>query len=421
MRNFISFFCLVLTTTSFSQEWVIIPEENLMDNLNNPPLEMTVDKTFNNVWFTTKTKIFGLGESFEDYVYLPGLGLSSVDHLVAFNGAVWWPTSQNDVTGKLYSYTGGSPVLEATLMNRLLTIELDNEDSLWIGSTDDNSIGVHAFKDGNYVFYSDANSPLTNEHIYQAFEDSYGRKWLTHYHPMSSTENGVRLWDMSTGTSTFYSYYLGHNLPQFNKAVKVNQSDTGTIYLACSMGLFRYDEVGEDWIAYNLSNTNMPSEYISDIQFDKSGKLWAMFLDTALAYTYNLVDWTIFDENNSPLTFGQDGIKSFTIDTLDNIWTGDENNLYIFNINSVKGWAGVKSNDLDSIYLYPNPFEHEITLKGINSHIDFEIEIYNLSGELVYFSKNQNHIDNLDSIPKGTYIIYIQSEKIRKVKKIVKI
>ena len=179
-------------------------------------------------------------------------------------------------------------------------------------------------------------------------------------------------------------------------------------WIASSDGIFKFDEVDEDWISYNTGNSNMPINEVTDIQFDRTGKMWALFKDTALAYSYNMTNWTVFDSNNSDLRFlgGFQGIRSFTIDTLNNVWTADDDYVYVFNSDGVEGWANTDElNETTKLKIYPNPANNEITIEGVD--ISVKMEIYTVLGEQV-----QNHQLNsgkesfsLDALNVGTYIV----------------
>ncbi|MEX1003566.1 MAG: T9SS type A sorting domain-containing protein [Crocinitomicaceae bacterium] len=420
---------LILTTliigfNSNSQEWKALWEWDFLgQNMIPSPTQMRIDPSTNKLWFTTLDKMYIIGDAGVEWIDYSDYGVGSlIEFFAVKDGKAWMPLHNNAVTGDVYSYDGTTVNLEITLGVMAYTIEFDNEDTLWIGSNNWDGISCHAFKDGDTVIYDDMNSPMLNMNIYNIFEDSYGRKWISFYNPGSSSSSSILMWDMSSGTSIYYSYYQGHNLPQFNQVIKAVQSPAGIVWIATSNGVFMYDEVVEDWIQYNTDNTNMPSNFVTDIQFDKSGKMWALFKDKALAYTYNMTDWTVFDSTNSPLNFegGSFGIRSFTIDTLDNIWTADNDYLYVYNANGLQGWANNEELENNSqIQVYPNPATHELTIQMGEGIIE-KVNIFDLSGRQLIKQTNGSNTVDVSGLSKGQYIIVVTVEGTEYVSKFVK-
>ena len=63
---------------------------------------------------------------------------------------------------------------------------------------------------------------------------------------------------------------------------------------------------------------------------------------------------------------------------------------------------GINESGLSSINFYPNPIENQLNISGI--HEEFKLDIYNISGQLLF----SNEYDNRKSIPiklnSGLYI-----------------
>lgn len=413
---------LAIGFSAVSQQWKKLYEYDVLSsNIGLSPSQMRVDPTTNHLWFTSFDKMFTYGEGISEHLRYADYGVGLIEFFTLKDGVVWMITWNSTITGSLYSYDGSVFNHEIDLGVMTYTIEFDNEDTLWIGSNPLDGVSCHAFKDGDTVIYNDTNSPLLNMNIYNIFEDTYGRKWISFYNPGSSSSNGILMWNIDLGTSVYFNYYQGHNLPQFNQIIRAVQSPAGTIWIVTSNGVFRYDEVNEDWIQYNTDNTNMPSNYVTDIQFDKSGKMWALFRDTALAYTYNMTDWTVFDSDNSPLNFegGDSGIRSFTIDTLDNIWTADDNYLYVYNVNGLQGWLSNEELESSSLQVYPNPVTDYLFVAG-NFPEGTEVLVYSMAGQLESkFELTDSKID-LSQLKSGPYIVKIFSDENVHTQQIVK-
>lgn len=415
----IAFMCVC--SISDGQEWKSFSEfEILSIQMGLSPSQMKVDPSTNNVWFTTGTRLHSLGEGVSNHItYVDHSITGFIDYIEVKDGKVWMVTENINPTGSLYSYNGTIVNHEVDLNVNAYTIQFDNEDSLWIGSDNSDGIGVHAFKNGSYIAYDDMNSPVVDLNIKQVFEDSYDRKWVVY-----ESSPSIRIWDMNSGTSDLYSYFLGHNLTQFIQVNKVAQSPSGAIWIASSDGIFRYDEVDEDWVSYNTGNSDMPINEVMDIQFDKSGKMWALFKDTALAYSFNMTDWTHFDSSNSPLRFlgGFQGIRSFTIDTLDNVWTADDDYVYVFNSDSLTGWLNLdEKSEKNSIVIFPNPCTDyfEFDFYDENAYA----QLTNLAGNVIVsslpLSKGINRIE-MSEYESGPYVLIIHSPKSTTYHRIIK-
>lgn len=75
------------------------------------------------------------------------------------------------------------------------------------------------------------------------------------------------------------------------------------------------------------------------------------------------------------------------------------------------------------ITIYPNPFDEIINIKH-NSEQDFNMNIFDPTGKLVY--KNlinvigSNQRVNLEQLPSGVYLIYLQSNNLKYFTKLIK-
>ena len=79
-------------------------------------------------------------------------------------------------------------------------------------------------------------------------------------------------------------------------------------------------------------------------------------------------------------------------------------------------------NNENTITIYPNPVQDLVTISGNETK---DISIYDLTGRLVYFSKNNEPVTtsslNLKNLPSGTYQVSIKNSKgIRVIKTIIK-
>lgn len=148
-------------------------------------------------------------------------------------------------------------------------------------------------------------------------------------------------------------------------------------------GLIKYD-----WntiTRYNTSNSDLPSNTIIDLNFDKYDNLWIGTTDAGLVKFDANNEWTIYNSENSGL-YSRFDVGPIEIDVNDNIWLGTWwGGITVFNENGIifTNVKEVNSNQIaNTFYLYqnyPNPFNPSTKIKYIIS-----------SGRTNYYSERQN-------------------------------
>ena len=83
---------------------------------------------------------------------------------------------------------------------------------------------------------------------------------------------------------------------------------------------------------------------------------------------------------------------------------------------TVSGTTSIQKNRMDEIMIYPNPASENL---HINSEREFHLKIISLSGQVMKSSRNLNQID-ISGLPSGIYIIHIEIEGKRLIKKLIK-
>jgi Secretion system C-terminal sorting domain len=71
--------------------------------------------------------------------------------------------------------------------------------------------------------------------------------------------------------------------------------------------------------------------------------------------------------------------------------------------------ASLVDNDLPSINIYPNPFTDFIKIEGITD--EYSYSIYDLSGKIIRSGKENGDTIELQSLPKGSYIIALETNE----------
>lgn len=345
------------------------------------------------------------------------IGLTTyVKDLKWHNGKLWIL----DEVGGLFKYENGIFTNESPGINRGTSIEFDAYDTLWIGTKYTNStVAVYGFKNGNYMFYNNSNSGFYTNKGYQAFKDSYDRTWISHWNVNSQTGSGYSMKDENGIWDSLFYDKQGLTSPQVRKFA---QDDFGNIWCATINGLGLYNEVTQQWSVYDKSNTNLPSEFVSDIQFDPAGRIWIYLRDTALAYSYNATDWTILDINNSPndIYLEQGFAFYFVIDSFNNVWASGYQSLHIYNPDGFNNsWLSNQENSmLNQILIYPNPATNQITITGVNANLTYQI--FNNLGQKQNIKQSKNGIINIEHLSCGVYFIQITNGNNVTVKKFIK-
>ncbi len=89
------------------------------------------------------------------------------------------------------------------------------------------------------------------------------------------------------------------------------------------------------------------------------------------------------------------------------------------NCDGMDSTTGIYEIENSKVHIYPNPANSVINI-DITGQLNYNISLFNMLGKLVYSAKNQSSI-NINSIPKGTYILELKDTKTNKkiIEKIV--
>jgi hypothetical protein len=134
-----------------------------------------------------------------------------------------------------------------------------------------------------------------------------------------------RLWVDFQGANgqnnLFYTYngYSWSPVPSYpvydiNKMKRLGN----VIWIASPQGLIKYSS--GVFTLYNTSNSGLPHNYVSSLDFDSQGNVWAG-TGGGLA-KFDGTNWTVYNRNNSPLSC--DNISGLVIDQAGNIFLGTE-------------------------------------------------------------------------------------------------
>ena len=74
-----------------------------------------------------------------------------------------------------------------------------------------------------------------------------------------------------------------------------------------------------EWVVYDTSNSDLPSNYVNSIAIDSSGTKWIGTNDGVASF--DGTNWTVYNTSNSDLPYNS--VESIAIDTNGNIWFGN--------------------------------------------------------------------------------------------------
>lgn len=174
---------------------------------------------------------------------------------------------------------------------------------------------------------------------------------------------------------------------------------------------------GTNWTAYDISNSDLPGNFIKSIAIDSQGNKWIGTDNDGLA-KFDSTNWTVYKALNSGLT--SDVILSITIDDYGNKWIGTYG-ICVFNENGV---VSVKENHQirNNITIYPNPARDHLNIEPLRKNEISSIDIFSIQGKLIESKKTNNTQQSIDisDLSGGGYILKIHTENGLRMKKFIK-
>lgn len=277
---------------------------------------------------------------------------------------------------------------------------------IWSAISNDLTDGVDMNRDDLHTITSISESPLVANKILVGTGDA--NVWLTtndggSWANITGTLPIRYVTSVKTSPNVLNNLYVAHsgyrdgdNIPHIHKSINngtnwtdisgdlpqvgvndilITQGNENLIYIATDIGVYYTLNGGTNWLRLG---SNMPMMPVFDIEFNTAkNKIIAG-------------------------TFAR-SVQTIDISTI----TGIENNL-----------------SSNNFIIYPNPAIDYITISSNQVSSKFSYEIYNLSGEKIKSEVNQfsNSLKiSIDDFAKGTYILVIETEKSKTIKKFVKI
>lgn len=242
--------------------------------------------------------------------------------------------------------------------NYLRCLALDQQGRLWVGT----SVGGAAVFDGqDWVVYDSGNSPLPDDQVNRIHVDHQGWVWLGTvgglacftgsewriYDSSPDSHNGrilngdhilsidtrsdglVALGTLNGGfhflTDTAVQFFTTFNFGFFDNTQNAVLLDTvaNERWVACPAGgLVRQigDWYGGSWFQYTVFNSDLPSNALTDIARDPSGRLWLGTQTAGLARRDPNGTYTVYDESGSGLPANE--VNAVTVAPDGSVWVG---------------------------------------------------------------------------------------------------
>lgn len=143
----------------------------------------------------------------------------------------------------------------------------------------------------------------------------------------------------------------------------------------------------------------------------------------ATSYAWDFGDGNTSTDENPWNSYGTTGIYDVSLIAMTN---GCSNDTAHYVITVLDNSAGITQMGFESIRLYPNPFNDQLTISGLSSlKNSISIQLFDMAGRIVYNVKTNNQtdvlvIDDLNNLSKGVYQLSIDTSGIQKSYKVVK-
>lgn len=256
----------------------------------------------NNLWVSNKAGIIGMFDGSVWTEYDSNNDNIPFQETYAFgensNGEVYF-TSQD--SGKYVLQNGvwqksSLPNVVQLDETKLTTYFYDNQGNEWAAN------GTYLMKnDGQNLTYKNLKTHGLNNNYISNIAIKNNLKYFV------DSRNITTFDGTNWSTFNFPDSLLGNNWYTLKKIVF---QDNGNIWLASSSrGILHWD--GSVWTHYNNTNSNLPSNYISDILWDENAQtLWCS--SSVGLIKFDGTTWTVYDPTNTPM--GNDFIRAIALD-----------------------------------------------------------------------------------------------------------
>jgi hypothetical protein len=163
-------------------------------------------------------------------------------------------------------------------------LDVDNNGVKWIGSINN---AVFTYDGSTWNHYNSTNSYIYDNYILCISTDAQNNKWI------GSRSGGMCMFD---GTS-WHLYDMEHSGIPSDKISDI-QFEGSNIWVATQHGLAKFDLT--NWTVYNTSNSGIPAEEIRGVAIDNDGNKWVATWGGGLG-KFDGTNWTSYNTSNSVL------------------------------------------------------------------------------------------------------------------------
>lgn len=180
----------------------------------------------------------------------------------------------------------------------------------------------------NWVLFNKDNSPLLSNSINSLFVDNDSGYWIS-----SVGENNRGY--LQFFKDGFWQTFDSSNSP-LNTSVIITDitqtADGKMLFGTVTNGIYIKDN--GNWDSLNISNSQMPDNYVFEITVDRINRYWMGIPNYGIA-CYDNGSWVLFNDQNSFQGIGD--LNFIEVDSSNNIWVGtDFFGLYYYNGNTWK-------------------------------------------------------------------------------------
>jgi hypothetical protein len=210
---------------------------------------------------------------------------------------------------------------------------------------------------------------------------------------------------------------------KFNAVNDVTIDTNGNIWLATGSPEYLGDTItgriakfdGTNWTYYKTFDDSQGLNYVSAIAIDSYGKIWAgTFLGISVFDGFRWINYS-FPESPS----GNFQVHSIVFDSYGNKWFGTTCGIWKFieNTESINYFSFA-----DMIFMFPNPAKYYTNIILSGQLRNGEISVLGRDGSLVFKSNIVRDKFQLDisNLKQGVYFIYINNDRYRIIKKLIK-
>ena len=185
--------------------------------------------------------------------------------------------------------------------NFVSCIAIDEFGNKWIGTRAWGvGGGLSKFDGAEWTVYDETNSGLHSNYINCIAIDEVGNKWI-------GTPYGLVKFD-GTDWSVFYSN---------DEITCLTMDNIGNLWIGAMNGLTKFD--GKYWENYDVSNSDLPTNWINCITVDSENKKW-IGTEGYGAVVYDDTNWIIYNASNSSLPYND--ITCIAFDEFNTAWIG---------------------------------------------------------------------------------------------------